>query len=412
MLVISIVGIHGLNVFTKNHDLFPNKYDASGSRIMGTPPNFIKNDHVRRKVTEVGGDYVISYQYKDHKNESRSFTTQFPISGTDNKTDKFGVPKSMLEPYYVTPEVIAEREKIMKNGMFKVRDDALVPDHNKMATYYKGFTKPIADAARKILGTSASQNDVVEYFLRFCQDIPYGVPPTNFKGKYIGQIFPPSQSLVNMYADCDSKVVLFASAYSHVRKDEMLYIHTPGHLSLAIAGNPGPYQSYTVFKNKKYIFAEPVGPGRINFGYDNKTSHRIDRIDEVRVGNEYPTVRSQSSSSQMKSSPPKSTTASAKPSTGAGTVTKKPPTSTAKGDITFWLNTSEFGKATAFVDGVIEGDIASFFRSQPSCGAAGTLSFRATVGKHTFKVDSRKGHTWIGEFTVKANSCLRLELGE
>ena len=80
--------------------------------------------------------------------------------------------------------------------------------------------------------------------------------------------------------------------------------------------------------------------------------------------------------------------------------------------MTFWLNTSSFGKVTAYVDGVIQGDIGSFFRSQPSCGSSGTLSFKATVGRHKYRVVSRKNKVWEGEFTVNSSGCVRVELGD
>ena len=149
---------------------------------------FMKSKHVKRKVTEVGGNYVISYSFKDHKNQLRNFKANYPIRDTDKKTLQFGVPKSMLEPYYDTPEVRAKRKNQMKTGMFKIQGNALIPNHNRMATYYKGFTKPIANFARKVLGSTATQHEVTEFLLRFCQDIPYGVPPTNLNGKYIGQM--------------------------------------------------------------------------------------------------------------------------------------------------------------------------------------------------------------------------------
>jgi len=393
-------GVAALNGHTQR-TLFPQQANAASVILGQTPPQFSQSKHVQRSVVQNGGQYLITYRFKDHRDIDREWKVAFPVTQTDGLIYQFGVPPSLFEPYSVTEAVIAKRNQQMKDGLFRQDGNYLVPDHDRMAGFYKGFTRSIAALAGQVLGPSATQTDVIEFMLRFCQDIPYGVPPSQFDGRHIGQIFPPAQTLVNLYGDCDSKVVLFASAISHFGDPDMLYVHTPGHLSVAIAGIPKPYQGFVTYKNKKYIYAEPVGPGRLAFGYDALTSQRIEKLREANIPQDYQQVNYQlfSRESRMPTAP---TSGEVRGNWADGD----------KGQLTFWLNSPDYGAVTVYINDALQGELKSYQTSDPDCGGTGTVSVLKPAGTYRFKALGAKGVKWESTVTIVNNQCKLIRLGK
>ena len=400
LLIISLFGVYLMNSFARNQGLFP-KTDAAPSVILsGQPPNYQKNSHVTRTVTPTSDNYIIEYKFKDHRDILRTWKVRFSKGQTDYLIYQYGIPKSMFEPYYSTEEVLTQRKKQLVEGMYKQEGNTLRPNHDAMATYYKGFTEPIADLAKQVLGPNPPQAELIEFLLRFCQDIPYGVPPTYFNDKHIGQIFPPAQSLVNMYADCDSKVVLFASAYTHFPNADLIYVHSPGHMSTAIAGVPTPYQSSYTYKNKRYIFAEPVGPGRLNWGADSGLTGRVNKVFEASVSSSYPAI-----DYQLLSSESRSATAPT-----SGNIRGRW-CDTEKGQLTFWLTSPNYGAVTIYINDVKQGQLTSYHRGAPDCGDDGTVSVLKPGGTYRFKAVSSKGTKWESSIQIVNDQCQMIRLG-
>ena len=140
------------------------------------------------------------------------------------------------------------------------------PDLVAMINYYRPFLEPIYILTNQTLSDDYTQREPVELVIKFIQDIPYCIPPVQRDDIYTGGLFPPPQVFVNMYGDCDSKVVIFAGILSYYENYEMLILKETGHILSGIKGIPKPYDAFYEYKNEKFIMAETAGPGRNNFG--------------------------------------------------------------------------------------------------------------------------------------------------
>jgi hypothetical protein len=396
--------LYSVNIFTKrNHrvGLFPGSAQNSNIIMQETPPRFQKNNHVKRGVALSNNQYDITYRFKDHREFDREWRVGFPAEQTESVIHQFGIPHSIFQPFQDTEAVRTARRIVIEEGLFIQENNIVRPDLSKMASQYRGYTQPIADIARQVLGPSPRQSEVVEFLLRFCQDIPYGIPPNEFNGKYTAGIFPPAQVLVNVFGDCDSKAVLFASALSHFGNPDLVFVHSPGHVSVAIHGVPNPYQKFFVYKNKKYIFAEPVGPGRQALGYAAATSTQVSGVRELYLDPSYSRVNYTLFSRE--SAMPQAPTSDGKVS-GMWSDSEN-------GQMTFWLSSADYGTVTVFVNGQKIGELDRFHSSMPECGGPSTISAIRPGGTYQIKATSSKGYVWNFQATISNNKCQKFRMG-
>lgn len=234
------------------------------------------------RVEEVGQDYVFTYNFRDHQGNATSWTWKYDKNIVDKLASSYGVPLDFYEPYVVTNEVLAERERIMKEALFYEDDDYLLPHYPSIVAAHKDFCKRIYDLAEAHLQEKASFQSRVELILRFCQDITYSVPPSEWNGKIIAGLFPPSILLKAGWGDCDSKAMLFCSILANNPIYEIVGVHVPGHLYLAIKGVPQAYQATITYKGEEYIVCEPVGPARLELGKKSQYyAAPIKKIEEI-----------------------------------------------------------------------------------------------------------------------------------
>jgi len=194
---------------------------------------------------------------------------------------RFGVPPSIFKPYLLKPDVIKKRKAQIKNGYFRQLGNMIIPDFARIVSDSRPIVSRLAARANKTVKAEKLKfRETIELILAFCQDIPYKAPPNKYKGKIISGLFPPPLSLNKGWADCDSKAVLFASIYLSISKSPVVLLESPGHISCGIRGIPGPYDQSVTYRGKKYIIAEPVGPGKLRLGRA--------RSPYVRVSNFYP----------------------------------------------------------------------------------------------------------------------------
>ncbi len=279
LLTLSIYGVHRLNIYSGKKYYSKITTESSANVILGKKGvGYNKSAHVKANVEVSSDAYTIHFTFKDHKNHLRECNMQLPKSITDRKIHEFGLPGDFFKPYYDTPEVRAQREQSMKDGMWSIHGKYARPDLNLMMAKYKNFGKPIAGFIEQELGAGASLRSKIDFALKFCQDIPYAQPPEEFNGKKCGGIFPPPQSLVNMFSDCDSKSILMACIVTHFQNHDLIYIHVPGHLLMGYRGVPGPYDHSISYKNHDYLFMEPAGTARLAIGRGGKTYTTIKRI--------------------------------------------------------------------------------------------------------------------------------------
>jgi hypothetical protein len=275
--------IFRLNSYTYQHWLSEVPIRSATVRFDPDPEQFAKNTHVEYKITENDETYEFMYQFRDQNKKDWTWRWSYPARVTDEMIGKFGIPHSIFEPYYAVDSVIKARNRIINDGMFMMEGNYVGPDLNAMINYYRPFMEPVSTLINNALVQNDSRRDRIEMAMKFTQDIPYSIPPIEQNDKYTGGIFPPPQVFVNMYGDCDSKVVLFAGILSHYNDFKMLILQETGHVLTAIEGLPKPYDKFYEYKNQKYIMAETAGPGRLDFGVIKDPYQKVDKAFPVNI---------------------------------------------------------------------------------------------------------------------------------
>lgn len=247
--------------------------------------HYYKNHHVSHEVNEDNDVYEFKFTFQDNDKNEWTWNWSYPVEVTDQMILDFGIPLSIFEPYYAIDSVIRKRDKQIKEGMFYMQENFVGPDMMAMVNYYRPFMEPIASLADQALGSDYTARERIELAMKFTQDIPYSIPPNQQEGKYTGGLFPPPQTFVNMFGDCDSKVLIFAGILSHYDEYELLILKETGHVLTGIKGIPKPYDAFYEYKNEKYIMAETAGPGRLNFGVIQDPYKKITEVQPMVISN-------------------------------------------------------------------------------------------------------------------------------
>jgi hypothetical protein len=265
-IIISISAIYELNDYTY-HRYFKGLHARNASvHFRPDPSDYAKNFYVATDVKEENANYEFLFKFRDQTQKEWTWRWSYPIDVTDEMISEFGVPKFIFEPYYPSDTAIRRRMQVISKGLFEMQDNSIGPDMNKMINYYKPFLEPVSQLAVGVLGTDASWRNKAELAIKFVQDIPYSVPPDEQGQKYTGGVFPPPQVFINMFGDCDSKVVMFSSLLSYLGNYEILIMKETGHVLTGLKGIPMPYDKFFEYRNNQYIMAETAGPGRTNLG--------------------------------------------------------------------------------------------------------------------------------------------------
>jgi hypothetical protein len=234
------------------------------------------------KTENLGSEYQFTYNFRDQQGNPTTWKWTYDKNKIDELGSQFGVPLDFYEPYIVTDEVLAEREKIMKESLFHEDGDYILPHYPAIVNAHKDFGKKIYDLAEAHLGDKAAFHSRIELIMRFCQDITYRIPPQKWNGKIISGIFPPSISLKEGWGDCDTKAMILSSILANNPNYKIIAVTVPGHLFLAVKGVPQAYQNTVSYKGEEYIICEPVGPARLELGKKSVyASAPVKRIDEV-----------------------------------------------------------------------------------------------------------------------------------
>ena len=283
-ILLALTGVSRLNHYMNN--LYFRHLTSRGPSVRFTPDpkDFARNYYVNTDVKEDDGNYVFSYTFRDHDKTDRTWHWSYPDDVTDQMISDFGVPAFIFQPYVVSDTATQRRMNLISKGMFEMENNQIGPDMNKMINYYRPFMEPLSQLVDNSLGTNATWRNRAEMIIKFVQDIPYGVPPDEQGSRYTGGIFPPPQVFVNMYGDCDSKVVLYSSLMSYYHDYDVLILQETSHVLTGIKGIPKPYDKYFEFRNNQYIMAETAGPGRTDLGvitdpYQNITSEYLVKIE-------------------------------------------------------------------------------------------------------------------------------------
>ena len=259
-LVAILFYIYSYFLFPEYLDEVPGEFDA----ING----YKKNAWTSQKSTSDNNYYNYTYKFKDLSNQTHIWKWSAPKKESDEIIKRFGVPPSIYKPYVLSPEVIAKRNKQIKAGYYRAINNLVIPDYTAIVDASRPLVAGLASLVKKTAKADAlSSRETIELLMSFCQDIPYGIPPNNYKNKVISGMFPPPLALNKTWGDCDTKAILFAATYLSLPGTSIALLESPGHVSIGVEGIPGPYDNAVNYGRKKYIFAEPVGPGKHPLGH-------------------------------------------------------------------------------------------------------------------------------------------------
>lgn len=244
-----------------------------------TAKSYFTNERNKQDIGERGKYYNFKYVYRDPKNKATAWEWKYPKKPIDEISNSYGLPKNFFNTYYTDKEM----QKVLKKAMFRSENGMVSADYNAIVGKSQAIVKPMYDMLLQKLGNRATQFDLIDETLKFCQDIPYKLPDDYHQGRDTWGYYPPSMCLTEGTADCDSKCILFSSILSHNRDIDIVYVTVPGHLLLGIKGIPNAYQKYITYQGQKYILCEPVGPARLAFGTPGSNYARVEKIEEVKA---------------------------------------------------------------------------------------------------------------------------------
>ncbi|MCR9206066.1 MAG: hypothetical protein NXH75_15895 [Halobacteriovoraceae bacterium] len=229
------------------------------------PKEYEKKPYTKEIVQIVGEDYHYNYGFNDHLGAFRELRWSLNKLNSDNFMFNFGLNDKRGERFQVSPTEL-------QYSMMKTVGGKLVFDYEKIIEESRPLIRPLyLEFLRIVKKYDLSKREKVELIMRFLQDIPYGIPPTNYKNRYIGGLFPPVELLKNKWGDCDSKSLLMATLLSFDKDyfNRLAIILVPGHALLGIRMVPGPYEKCIRFGGFSYVYAEPVGLSRTPLGVTN-----------------------------------------------------------------------------------------------------------------------------------------------
>jgi hypothetical protein len=229
------------------------------------PELYEKKDYTKSKSDLLGDNYHYTYGFKDHLGAYREFRWAFNRWKSDSFLMNFGLGEKSGDRFHVG-------EAELEYSMMKIDGGRVAFDYSKVVQESKNIVAPLYLQFKSIQSKyNLNKRERIELIMRFLQDIPYGVPPTNYQSRYIGGLFPPSETLKNGWADCDSKSILMATllSFDPYFYNKLAMILVPGHALLGIQDVPGPYDKSVRFIGRQYVYAEPVGLARTPYGKTN-----------------------------------------------------------------------------------------------------------------------------------------------
>jgi len=229
------------------------------------PELYEKKSYTKSKSDLLGDNYHYTYGFKDHLGAYREFRWAFNRWKSDSFLMNFGLGEKTGNKFHVG-------DTELEYSMMKIEKGRVAFDYTKVVMESKNIVAPLYSQFHAIQTKyNLNKREKIELIMKFLQDIPYGVPPTNYQSRYIGGLFPPSETLRNGWADCDSKSVLMATllSFDPYFYDKLAMILVPGHALLGIQDVPGPYDKTVHFLGRQFVYAEPVGLARTPYGKTN-----------------------------------------------------------------------------------------------------------------------------------------------
>ncbi|MDH7515433.1 MAG: hypothetical protein QHI48_06150 [Bacteroidota bacterium] len=242
------------------------------AQVAVRPQSFSKNGHVRYATRVEGGDFIVEYTFRDHREKTRKAVLRFDAEQMLRDIDRFGIPSAWLG--YLSERERRRMRRSLEDGFFRQEGWTIVIDYPAAVAFYApDYGRPIAE---QIVTTLASEGcdtrmDRIEFAMKFVQDIPYGIPVFSDRRKEMGGAMPPPLTLRAGFGDCDTKSMLFASIMCYlVPATDIVLLKTRDHVLSAVRSAEPPAGRartwYLEFEGFRYYLAETAGPARLGFG--------------------------------------------------------------------------------------------------------------------------------------------------
>ena len=195
-IYLKLFGIFGVILLTQISCSSKNYHQPNGQIEKLTPSKYQKSPLTRQSVEITKKTYSFKYKFSSPSYEWFEWSWKYKRLETNEMINKFGISKSIFEPFQATEKNVKSRNRIIKTSLFKKEGKVISPDFNRMIPFYMGFTSPLYALTIRTLGKDSTPRERVEFLLRFVQDIPYGIPPTRSNSKVISGVLSPPQIFI------------------------------------------------------------------------------------------------------------------------------------------------------------------------------------------------------------------------
>ncbi|MEE8435743.1 MAG: hypothetical protein V3S64_13245, partial [bacterium] len=138
---LSLTGVREMNALAR-------PYLSSGPPAL-SKTGYQKSRHTRQVIKRVNGEYRFDWTFRDHKGRNWTWGWGYDIRETNRDIEKFGIPKWMFQPYRASPEEIRRRQRTLREGLYRLRGNTLLPNYSRMISFYSNYTRPIYELLKR-----------------------------------------------------------------------------------------------------------------------------------------------------------------------------------------------------------------------------------------------------------------------
>ena len=165
-----------------------------------------------------------------------------------------------------TKEYEEKKKRFYSEHFLLLEKGALRPDYASLqqwqAPFLTGLYRSLEGEARK---GRMSEREFVTLLARFVQHLKYRIPPDKVDGVETLGFWPPVMCLKEQGGACDSKSTLFASLFTHYRRDACVLILTKRHAFIGIKDQHKvfPRDRTCRIAGREYLLVEMTNPSDI-----------------------------------------------------------------------------------------------------------------------------------------------------
>ncbi len=152
--------------------------------------------------------------------------------------------------------------------------NGIKPDHKRFIVESEPLLTPVVEAFKGLLGSQASETDIINTVINWVQSIPYNSLEEQDNARGPG-FLPPNQLLFQNHGDCDSKAVLAAAVLHNLLPHyNLVMVYLPDHALLAIQKSAISDEKTLFYQGEELVFLEVAGPAVVPAGQLSDSSER------------------------------------------------------------------------------------------------------------------------------------------